>query len=71
MWKITVHSIFTVHKPKITVHGQWIVPDTCPGKRKKKKKLKMRKEAKRDHGHESKPTLSSWIKLTPLKKNYR
>ena len=38
MWKFTVHVFGTVHKPKIIVHGQWTVPDECPGEKKKKKK---------------------------------
>ena len=50
--KLLFTLFFTVHKPKITVHGQWIVPDARLGK----KKLKTRKEAKRGHGCESKPT---------------
>ena len=39
--KVTVHAFDTVHKPKITVHGQWTVPDARP--RKKKKKRRKRK----------------------------
>ena len=52
---------FTVHKPKITVHGQWTVPDTHPGK--KKFFLKTRKEAKRGRERESKPTLSPYLAI--------
>ena len=52
---------FTVHKPKITVHGQWTVPDTHPGK--KKIFLKTRKEAKRGRERESKPTLSPYLAI--------
>ena len=33
--KVTVHAFGTVHKPKITVHGQWTVPETRPEKKKK------------------------------------
>ena len=31
--KVTVHAFDTVHKPKITVRGQWIVPDARLGKK--------------------------------------
>ena len=47
--KITVHSFLTVHKPKIHEQYQKRVQE-------RKKKLITRKEAKRGHGHESKPT---------------
>ena len=39
-WKVTVHAFGIVHKPKITIHGQWTVPDTHPEKKKKKKNEK-------------------------------
>ena len=31
--KVTVYVFDTVHKPKITIHGQWAVPDTRLGKK--------------------------------------
>ena len=36
-YKVTVHAFGIVHKPKITVHGQWTMPDTHPEKKRKKK----------------------------------
>ena len=32
-FKVTVHAFGTIHKPKITVHGQWIMPDARLGKK--------------------------------------
>ena len=34
--EVTVHVFDTVYKPKITVHGQWTLPNACRGKKKKK-----------------------------------
>ena len=31
--EVTVHAFGTVYKPKITVHGQWTVPNTHLGKK--------------------------------------
>ena len=31
---VTVHVFGTIHKSKITVYGQWTVPDTRPKKKK-------------------------------------
>ena len=35
--KVTVHAFGTIHKLKITVLGQWTMPDTRPGKKKNAK----------------------------------
>ena len=35
--KVTVHAFGTIHKLKITVLGQWTMPDTRPGKKKTQK----------------------------------
>ena len=31
--KVIVHTFGAVHKPKITIHGQWTVPDARPKKK--------------------------------------
>ena len=46
--KVTAHAFGTVHKPKITVHGQWTMPDVRPGKKKHKKRNARNAIPKRD-----------------------
>ena len=46
--------LFTLFLLFISLKSLFMNNEQCQGK--KKKKLKLRKEAKRGHGHESKPT---------------
>ena len=36
--EVIVHVFGTVYKPKITVHGQWTLPDACTEEKKKKRR---------------------------------
>ena len=44
--KVTVHAFGIVHKPKITVYGQWTVPNARPGKKKYRKRKRIKRHLK-------------------------